>query len=549
MGGGFYMATQQAPHIANAFDRILDKDSTFSSFGLDNRLVKAVSKAHFSHPTIVQSAAIPLALEGKDILARARTGSGKTAAYLLPILQKILQEKDEGTVAQGTRALILVPSAELSEQVAKQCKQLTVYAKEISALHLSRSIPIQVQRKRIAELPDIIISTPSQIIPHIREKIIDFRSDPALGWVVLDEADLLLSFGYEDDIREIASQLPHIGCQAFLMSATLASTDDLEQLKHLVLHNPAILKLEDAEQGEEERLKQYFVNCPEDDKLLIIIVLLRLRVLRGKLLFFVQDIDSCYRLKLFLERFYVRAAVLNSELPQNTRAHIVTQFNKGIFDNLIATDEKFFAGKNLGDKKDKEYMVSRGVDFQNVKAVINVDMPKTKEAYIHRIGRTARGGATGISLTLVAPPDEEVMDQVKEHMASEGIEITPYKFATEAIEGFRYRVTDVARSVTKAAVREARIKELKMEMLNSEKLKSHFEDNPRDLALLKHDQTLQHSQQRPQLKFVPSYLVKDKKRVRQATLVNESAKAPPKKKARKKPHQDPLKSFSYQPPS
>merc|ERR1712063_92859 len=532
-----------------AFDRILDKDSTFSSFGLDNRLVKAVSKAHFSHPTIVQSAAIPLALEGKDILARARTGSGKTAAYLLPILQKIRIEKQNPSISQGTKALILVPSAELCQQVLNQGKQLTEYASEISLLALSRSIPLQVQRKRIAELPDIIIATPSQLLPHLQDNSIDFRGDPSLGWLVLDEADLLLSFGYENDIKEIAARLPRVGCQSFLMSATLASTEDLEQLKLLVLHNPAILKLEEAENREEERLKQYFVNCPEEDKLLIIVVLLRLRVLKGKLLFFVQDIDSCYRLKLFLERFYVKAAVLNSELPQNTRSHIVTQFNKGIFDNLIATDEKFFAGKNLGDKKDKEYMVSRGVDFQNVKAVINVDMPKTKEAYIHRIGRTARGGATGISLTLVAPPDEEVMDQVKEHMTAEGLEITPYKFATEIIESFRYRVTDVARSVTKAAVREARIKELKMEMLNSEKLKSHFEDNPRDLALLKHDQALQHSQQRPQLKFVPSYLVKDKKRVRQATLVNESAKAPPKKKARKKPHQDPLKSFSYQPPS
>jgi len=539
-----------AAQQAKAFEAILDKENDFGSFGLDNRLVKAISKANFSHPTIVQSAAIPLALEGKDILARARTGSGKTAAYLLPIIQKILQEREEGNHKQGTRALILVPSAELCQQVFNQGKQLTLYAQDITFLHLSRSVPLQVQRKRIAELPDIIIATPSQIIPHLREKIIDFRGEPSLGWVVLDEADLLLSFGYEDDIKEIAAQLPKIGCQSFLMSATLATTEDLDQLKHLVLHNPAILKLEEAEQREEERLKQFFVNCPADDKLLILVVLLRLRVLRGKVLFFVQDIDNCYRLKLFLERFYVKSAVLNSELPQNTRSHIVAQFNKGIFDNLIATDERFFAGKDLKNKKkDKDYMVSRGVDFKGVKAVINVDMPKSKEAYIHRIGRTARGGATGIALTLVSPDDEPVMNEVRAHMVAEDIEITPYKFATEAIEGFRYRVTDIARSVTKAAIRDARIKELKLEMLNSDKLKSHFEDNPRDLAMLKHDQTLQHSKQQPQLKFVPKYLIKDKKKIQKATLVTTQATKPKsRKRSRRGPAKDPLKTFSFDKP-
>lgn len=180
-----------AAHQSKVFDQILDKDKDFGSFGLDNRLVKAISKANFNHPTIVQSAAIPLALEGKDILARARTGSGKTAAYLLPIIHQILQLRDQGSYKQGTRSLILVPSAELCQQVFNQGKQLTKYAPEITFLHLSRSVPTQVQRKRIAELPDIIISTPSQIIPHLRERIIDFRSDPSLGWLVLDEVSVI----------------------------------------------------------------------------------------------------------------------------------------------------------------------------------------------------------------------------------------------------------------------------------------------------------------------------------------------------------------------
>jgi ATP-dependent RNA helicase DDX56/DBP9 len=167
---------------------LLDTEKDFSSFNLDVRLVKAISKAKFAHPTIVQSAAIPLALEGKDILARARTGSGKTAAYILPILHGILQDiSRDSSKKQGTRALILVPSAELCQQVYQHIQTLSEYTPEITCLTLSRSIPLQAQRKRISELPNIVVATPNQLIPHLREKNMDFRADPPLRWLVLDE--------------------------------------------------------------------------------------------------------------------------------------------------------------------------------------------------------------------------------------------------------------------------------------------------------------------------------------------------------------------------
>lgn len=153
--------------------------------------------------------------------------------------------------------------------------------------------------------------------------------------IVFDEADLLLSFGYEEDIGKIASQLPNI-FQAMLMSATLG--EEVDKLKGMVMHNPVTLKLEEDEE-EEGQLSQFSLKCSEGDKFLISYVLLKLGILTGKVIFFVNDVDRCYHLKLFFEQFSIRAAVLNAELPQNSRANIIQSFNRGVFSYLICTDE------------------------------------------------------------------------------------------------------------------------------------------------------------------------------------------------------------------
>mmetsp|Transcript_1253 Transcript_1253/g.4480 ORF Transcript_1253/g.4480 Transcript_1253/m.4480 type:complete len:643 (+) Transcript_1253:25-1953(+) len=541
---------------------LLDTSQSFSSFGLDSRLLTAVAKAGFHHPTVVQSAAIPLALAGKDVLARARTGSGKTAAYLVPILQQLIQETDgrdtaadgdSAAVSRGVRALILVPSAELSVQVLRQAKQLAAYAPALQVIHLARSVPFKVQKRRLAEQPDIVVTTPTQLLPHLRENNVNLRSEPGLGWLVLDEADLLLSYGYEADIQAIVERVPKMGCQTFLMSATLEADKDLEQLKGLVLHNPAVLKLEEAEKQHENSLKQFDIRCAAADRQLIVYALIKLRLVRGKIIFFVNDINHCYRLKLFLERFSIKSAVLNSELPQNSRNHIVMQFNKGIFDFLIATDEQIMAPPKKGERKvekgkgetrDQEYLVARGVDFKHVKAVVNYNLPPSCEAYIHRIGRTARGGARGIAISFVTPEDEATAASIAEHLQERGMELKPFAFNMSAIEGFRYRVEDMSRSVTRSAIREARIKELKAEILNSARLQAHFEDNPKDLTLLQHDQTLQQAKVQPHLKYIPSYLMPDD--------VKSKAKVPTRKRLPRKRTQaggrpranDPLKTFT-----
>merc|ERR1711936_39929 len=224
---------------------------------------------------------------------------------------------------------------------------------------------------------------------------------------------------------------------------------------------------------------------------------------------FVSSVDRCYKMKLYLEQFNIPCCVLNSELPVATRLHTVEQFNKGVYNVIVAADEKVLdegqkmKAEHKVDKdkdnskrvKDKESGVARGIDFQFVANVINFDFPAEPESYIHRVGRTARGVQQGTALSLISGQETKLLDNLELHLAEvcggDGeAHLKPYQFKMEELDGFRYRARDAWRSVTKIAVREARLKEIKMELLNSEKLKSYFEDNPRDKQLLRHDKAL-----------------------------------------------------------
>ncbi|MBN3296955.1 DDX56 helicase, partial [Amia calva] len=467
--------------------------------------LQALADLGWAQPTLIQEKAIPLALDGKDLLARARTGSGKTAAYALPIIQHILTAK-QTVQEQAVRALVLVPTKELGQQVQTMIRQLTGFcARDVRVADISGKAELSAQRPILMEKPDIVVGTPSRVLAHLTAQNLMLRS--SLDMLVIDEADLLFSFGFESDLKGLLCHLPKI-YQAFLMSATF--NEDVQALKELVLHNPVTLKLQGSQLPDSSQLKQYSV------------------LFRGKTLLFVSAIDRCYRLKLFLEQFSIPACVLNSELPVHSRCHIIGQFNQGFYDYIIATDEQSLADpgsaqegegsqgtkkKNKGSGKggrgkDKEYGVSRGIDFQNVANVINFDFPADIESYIHRVGRTARADNPGTALTFVSHTELPQLTEIKDALTGDSADcaLQPYGFKMEEIEGFRYRCRDAMRSVTKQAVKEARLKEIKHELLNSEKLKTYFEDNPRDLQLLRHDRDLHPAIIKPHLKNVPEYL-------------------------------------------
>ncbi|KAI6695045.1 hypothetical protein NL676_022755 [Syzygium grande] len=541
-----------------AADTSEEEQRGFEEIGLDPRLVRALSKKGVEKPTPIQQVAIPLILEGKDVVARAKTGSGKTFAYLLPLLQKLFGNSGSKSKVAPS-AFILVPTRELSQQVRAEVLSLIELCRvQLKAVELTGGADM---RAALAGSPDIVVSTPGCVRKCLSSGVLQPASlNESLEILVLDEADLLLSYGYEEDLRALKAHIPR-RCQCLLMSAT--SSADVEKLKKQILHNPFILTLPEVGDVKDDiipkNVQQFWISCSEHDKLLHILALLKLELVQKKVLIFMNTIDMGFRLKLFLEKFGIRSAVLNAELPQNSRLHMLEEFNAGLFDYLIATDDSEIKEKakdndeNQGQRKksrkhakaklDSEFGVVRGIDFKNVYTVINFEMPLSVAGYIHRIGRTGRAYNTGSAVSLVSPKEMDILEETKSFLG---------RMRTKSRI---FLAEDVAKSVTKVAVRESRAQDLRNEILNSEKLKAHFEANPKDLDLLKHDKILSKKPPAPHLRDVPDYLLdpttqeasKMVKLARAAMGKSDSAnKQGTKRKSRKS--RDPLKTFTVEAP-
>lgn len=381
-----------------------------------------------------------------------------------------------------------------------------------------------------------------------------------------------MSYGYEKDLQLIAQLVPR-SCQCMLMSATVS--EDVEKLTKLILHSPITLDLlqpsslngPDAKEGDaahigsSDTIDHFSYDCSKpDDRLLVAMSLLKLGLVKKKCLVFVNTVDRGYQLKLFLESFGVKSAVLNAELPVNSRSHILQSFNKGLFDYLIATDDVHAQAhdssvglskkrkkdvKILGKdgrrggsveaakkRKDEEFGVTRGIDFQGVRTVINYDLPSTVQGYVHRVGRTGRAGQTGVAITFFTPRDQTFRDELYKALVGKQGSISTYvdedddegnvedgekvsstgplrtfgRLPRNQVEALRYRGEDIAKSITEKVVREARAKELKLELLNSDALKDYFEEHAAEKQLLRHDKPLHKIVPAPHLKHVPAYL-------------------------------------------
>ena len=486
-------------------------------------------------------------------------------------MQSILSTKSASTPTKNSAALILVPTRELAGQVSKVIETLTAFcAQDIRVENLTKKEDDKVQRARLAEFPNIIVATPGRVAVHLNHGALKLED---LKHLVIDEADLVLSYGYDEDLQNIAKALPK-GVQTFLMSATLRA--DIDTLKGLFCRHPVVLELYDEEKNVGGELIQYVVKCAEDEKFLLLFALFKLQLIKGKTIVFVGDIDRCYRVKLFLEQFGVKCCILNSELPVNSRIHVVEEFNKGVYDIIVASDEQEVIGNEFSKSKsaidagdgeqageepvsngkpdsrqqkdtgkdgdteellgavappkkrrrrdrDPDFGVSRGIDFKNVACVLNFDLPASSKSYTHRIGRTARAGKSGTAISFVIPEseykkrknlsfrstkdDELVLKKIMASQEKEGKEIKDYSFDMKKLEGFRYRLQSALSAVSAGAIREARLRELRQELIKSEKLKRHFEENPDELRHLRHDGELRAGRVKGELKHVPDYLL------------------------------------------
>ncbi|XP_074335614.1 DEAD-box ATP-dependent RNA helicase 16 [Apium graveolens] len=547
-----------------------EDEKSFEELGLDSRLIRALSKKGVTNPTPIQRSSIPLILEGKDVITRAHTGSGKTFAYLLPVLQKLFAEVAEQKKLAPV-AFIVVPTRELCQQVYNEAMSLIELCRvHLKVVQFTTDAQITDLKVALAGRPDILVSTPGGILKCLNLGVLQGKQiQDSLSVLVLDEADLLLSFGHGNDLKALTVHIPR-RCQCLLMSATIS--EEVENLARPLLHNPYILTLRDHGNEKDDivskNIQQYYIKCSSRDKLVHILALLKLELVQKKVLIFTNTIDMSFRLKLFLEQFGIKSAVFNSELPLNSRKHIIEGFSAGLFDYMIATDdgdhkekEQDGDGDHAAKKKSKRHAkdaeagVARGIDFKNVHTVINFDMPQSAVRYVHRIGRTGRAYDMGESVSLVAPEEENVFEEIEALLGENGSDsnaIAKFRFPTDnAVESLRYRAEDVARSVTKIAVRESRAQDLRNEILNSEKLKAHFQNNPKDLDLLKHDKPLSKKAPAPHLRDVPAYLLDPTTQeasniVKLASSVMRKINNSSRRRGSqgKSKNRDPLKSFS-----
>ena len=331
-----------------------DKSVTFSSLPIDRRLFKAAARQRLIHPSLIQAKVLPLALQNRDILISARTGAGKTLAYLLPTLQRLITAKEASPNASpAVRAIVLVPTRELALQVRDVLNQFTYYCSDlISSLTLVADSKAATQLPLLRQRPDVLIATPGRLREHIEAGAVDVGGVLVL---VLDEADLLFSFDYETDVRAIHAALPSPH-QTLLLSATL--TQSVSSLSKLLLTHPLSVTLDstatDPHNGT-ATLSEYYIRTAAKDKFLLLYAFLKLRVVgSGKVLFFVSTIDVAFRLKLQLQQFGISSAVMNEQLPFNSRRATLQQFNRGAYDYLICTDGSVKGEDAKGLKQEEE---------------------------------------------------------------------------------------------------------------------------------------------------------------------------------------------------
>jgi ATP-dependent RNA helicase DDX56/DBP9 len=532
---------------------------SFDSLPLDSRLKKAIAKLELSEMTDIQKQCIPLVLEGKDVIGRARTGSGKTLAYALPALQRLLEIRSSshhvsnmllGGKSNGSAIFVLVPSRELCAQVCAVFKSLLRYcSRTVTCLNVSSAAPTDAIRKRLEEDPDILVGTPAGLAAHVPS--IGEKWKNSLRLLIVDEADLMFSFGYEEDVRCLLQAMPSV-YQALLFSATIS--DDMQQLRHMLLHNPVTVSLKDAEQHAAQ-LKQLIMHVTENGKYLALYTLIRCQLLvkpGEKMLVYVNDLSKCYRLKMYLDAFGIPAGVLNSELPVNSRRHVLSSFNSGVFDCLVATDESFLHSSTSEDhpaeengddqdeaaamdghsekskkkkkkdkqggskkegrrnRKDAEFGAIRGLDFSAVSVVVNFDFPREVADYMHRVGRTARGTQEGTALSLWCDgKDAAVLAALKATDADllKQDSLLDFELPKDLMDGFAYRSEDVLATLTTRRVKHARLRELRLEALNNERLKAHFDAAPNDIHVLKHEAALGGQQIKRHLRDIQDYMI------------------------------------------
>jgi len=377
----------------------------FSKLGLSDPILKAIANMGYKTPTPIQKKAIPAILSGKDLVAAAQTGTGKTASFVLPILEKL--DTEHTRRAKRIRALIISPTRELAEQIEANVAQYSQYL-NLSSMAMYGGVDSEPQKQRLIEGVDILVATPGRLLEMIYQRALHFDE---LEFLVMDEADRMLNMGFIDDINKIIDRLPETR-QSLLFSATL--TEDVRFLAKTVNENALEISIS-PKTTTAPSIDQWLITVDKDTKSALLSHLIKEQQW-DQALIFIEKKHGAAKLVSQLEKRGIKAEAIHGDRSQSMRAKVLEDFKSGELKFLVATG-----------------VAARGIDIGELTRVVNYDLPFKPEEYIHRIGRTGRAGATGEAISFVAMGDFKNLCAIESRLG--------HIITRKEIEGFPVRKT------------------------------------------------------------------------------------------------------------
>ena len=377
--------------------------SSFSNLSLAPQLARAVAEMGYETMTPIQEQAIPVVLEGKDVMGAAQTGTGKTAAFALPLLQRMMKHENASTspARHPVRALVLLPTRELAVQVAEQVELYAKYTNLRSAVVFG-GMDMKPQTLALKAGVEVLVATPGRLLDHIEAKNAVLNQ---VEYVVLDEADRMLDIGFLPDLQRILSYLPKQRI-TLLFSATFSP--EIKRLASSYLQDPVTIEVARSNAAA-STVEQHFYSVGADDKRRALHQILKTRGMKQAFVF-VNSKLGCARLARSLEKEGLKTTALHGDKSQDERLKALEAFKSGEVDLLVCTD-----------------VAARGLDIKDVPAVFNFDVPFNAEDYVHRIGRTGRAGASGLAVSFVASSDQRLVTDI-EKLIKTKIELEPMVF-------------------------------------------------------------------------------------------------------------------------
>ena len=377
--------------------------SSFSNLSLAEPLARAVAEMGYETMTPIQEQAIPVVLQGRDVMGAAQTGTGKTAAFALPLLQRMMKHENSSTspARHPVRALVLLPTRELAIQVAEQVKLYAKYTNLNSAVVFG-GMDMKPQTAELKKGVEVLVATPGRLLDHIEAKNAVLNQ---VEYVVLDEADRMLDIGFLPDLQRILSYLPKQRI-TLLFSATFSP--EIKRLASSYLQDPVTIEVARSNAAA-STVEQHFYSVGADDKRRALHQILKARGLKQAFVF-VNSKLGCAKLARSLEREGLKTTALHGDKSQDERLKALESFKAGEVDLLVCTD-----------------VAARGLDIKDVPAVFNFDVPFNAEDYVHRIGRTGRAGASGLAVSFVASSDQRLVADIEKLLNSK-IELEPLEF-------------------------------------------------------------------------------------------------------------------------